>query len=166
IVEPFIPPSPPHDLPGAPRSPRAGRRGRSGFACRVGCRAGEHPTAGRRVESIPKPFRLRHHVEVTEPAPYIDFANLPAPTEGIVMTLFITVRKVARSRDFYSRVLGGTVVLDQNPCVVKLSNSWIIMNPGGPAHAGHARYLGGRLPAGCHDIDLHEPAGRRHPRLL
>ena len=48
------------------------------------------------------------------------------------MTLFITVRSVARSRDFYSRVLGGTVVLDENPCIVRLSNSWIIMNPGGP----------------------------------
>jgi catechol 2,3-dioxygenase-like lactoylglutathione lyase family enzyme len=46
--------------------------------------------------------------------------------------LFIAVRKVARSRDFYSRVLGGTVVLDENPCMVRLSNSWIIMNPGGP----------------------------------
>ena len=69
---------------------------------------------------------------MTEPAPRIDFANLPAPAEGILVTLFITVRKVARSRDFYSRVLGGTVVLDENPCMVKLSNSWIIMNPGGP----------------------------------
>ena len=46
---------------------------------------------------------------MTEPSPYIDVANLPAPTEGIVATLFITVRSVARSRDFYSRVLGGTV---------------------------------------------------------
>jgi hypothetical protein len=64
--------------------------------------------------------------------PDIDFANLPAPAEGILVTLFITVRKVARSRDFYSRVLGGTVVLDENPCIVRLSNSWIIMNPGGP----------------------------------
>ena len=62
----------------------------------------------------------------------IDFANLPTPDEGILVTLFITVRKVARSRDFYSRVLGGTVVVDENPCIVKLSNSWIIMNPGGP----------------------------------
>jgi hypothetical protein len=35
------------------------------------------------------------------------------------------------SRDFYSPVLGGTVVLEENPCIVKLSNSWIIMNPGG-----------------------------------
>ena len=48
------------------------------------------------------------------------------------MTMFITVRKVARSRDFYSRVLCGTIVMDENPCIVKLSNSWIIMNPGGP----------------------------------
>jgi hypothetical protein len=69
---------------------------------------------------------------MTEPVPGIDFANLPAPNEGILMTSFITVRKVARSRDFYSRVLGGTVVMDENPCIVKLSNSWIIMNPGGP----------------------------------
>ncbi len=69
---------------------------------------------------------------MTDPADRIDFANLPAPDEGIVMTLFITVRKVARSRDFYSRVLGGTVVLEENPCMVKLANSWIIMNPGGP----------------------------------
>ena len=69
---------------------------------------------------------------MAETARRIDYANLPAPDEGFLVTLFITVRKVARSRDFYSRVLGGTVVLDENPCIVKLSNSWIIMNPGGP----------------------------------
>ena len=69
---------------------------------------------------------------MTEPSPYIDVANLPAPAEGIVVTMFITVRSVARSRDFYSRILGGTVVLEENPCIVKLSNSWILMNPGGP----------------------------------
>ena len=53
---------------------------------------------------------------MTEPSPRDDFANLPAPAEGILVTMFITVRKVARSRDFYSRVLGGTVVLEENPC--------------------------------------------------
>ena len=68
---------------------------------------------------------------MTEPAPQIDFANLPTPGEGILATVFITVRQVARSRDFYSRVLGGAVVLEENPCMVKLSNSWLIMNPGG-----------------------------------
>jgi catechol 2,3-dioxygenase-like lactoylglutathione lyase family enzyme len=69
---------------------------------------------------------------MSQPSPFIDVANLPAPAEGIVVTMFITVRSVARSRDFYSRVLGGTVVLEENPCIVKLSNSWILMNPGGP----------------------------------
>jgi catechol 2,3-dioxygenase-like lactoylglutathione lyase family enzyme len=69
---------------------------------------------------------------MTESAPRIDYANLPAPTEGILVTLFITVRQVARSRDFYSNILGGSVVAAENPCIVKLSNSWIIMNPGGP----------------------------------
>jgi catechol 2,3-dioxygenase-like lactoylglutathione lyase family enzyme len=64
--------------------------------------------------------------------PEFDSARFPAPAEGILATLFITVRNVARSRDFYSRVLGGTVVIDENPCIVKLSNSWLLMNPGGP----------------------------------
>src|SRR5580700_1400862 len=65
---------------------------------------------------------------MSESAPGIDFANLPAPDEGFLATLFITVRSVARSRDFYSRVLGGTVVLAENPCIVRLSNFWILMN--------------------------------------
>ena len=69
---------------------------------------------------------------MTDNGAAIDYHNLPAPTEGFLATLFITVRKVARSRDFYSKVLGGTVVLEENPCMVKLANSWIIMNPGGP----------------------------------
>src|SRR5262245_22735758 len=43
--------------------------------------------------------------------PNIDFANLPAPEQGFFVTLFLTVRKVARSCDFYSRVLGGPVVM-------------------------------------------------------
>ena len=69
---------------------------------------------------------------MSENPPAIDFANIPTPSEGFLVTTFITVRKVARSRQFYSEVLGGTVVLEENPCIVKLANSWIIMNPGGP----------------------------------
>ena len=68
---------------------------------------------------------------VTAHTPFIDFENLPDPSEGILVTLFITVRSVARSRAFYSEVLGGKVVLEENPCMVKLANSWVIMNPGG-----------------------------------
>jgi catechol 2,3-dioxygenase-like lactoylglutathione lyase family enzyme len=69
---------------------------------------------------------------MTDASPYIDYEHLPAPTEGFVVTQFLTVRKVARSRAFYAEVLGGTVVLEENPCIVKLANSWVIMNPGGP----------------------------------
>ena len=71
-------------------------------------------------------------IEAHEHAPFIDYENLPAPTEGFLVTHFITVRSVARSRAFYSEVLGGQVVLEENPCIVKLANSWVLMNPGGP----------------------------------
>jgi catechol 2,3-dioxygenase-like lactoylglutathione lyase family enzyme len=57
--------------------------------------------------------------------------DFPAPSEGMVVTVFLTVSDVARSRRFYSEVLGGEVILEENPCTVKLANSWIIMNPGG-----------------------------------
>lgn len=69
---------------------------------------------------------------MTENEPYIDHENIPAPREGFVATLFITVRSVARSRDFYTKVLGGKLVLEENPCIVQLANTWILMNPGGP----------------------------------
>ncbi|HEU5416067.1 MAG TPA: VOC family protein [Streptosporangiaceae bacterium] len=69
---------------------------------------------------------------MTEQQTGTDPGQFPAPAEGLLVTMFITVRSVARSRDFYSRVLGGTVIMAENPCVVRLSNSWIIMNPGGP----------------------------------
>src|SRR6188472_2093537 len=69
---------------------------------------------------------------MTEHTPYIDYDNLPAPSEGFVVTHFLTVRSVAKSRAFYSEVLRGQVVLEENPCMVKLANSWVIMNPGGP----------------------------------
>jgi catechol 2,3-dioxygenase-like lactoylglutathione lyase family enzyme len=61
----------------------------------------------------------------------IDFDHLAAPSDGFVKTLFLTVRDVKRSREFYSNVLGGQVVLYENPWMVKLSNSWLIMNAGG-----------------------------------
>src|SRR6476646_9747300 len=64
---------------------------------------------------------------MNEAHPFIDYANLPTPSEGIVVTTFITVRSIPRSRAFYRDVLEGTVVLEENPCMVKLANSWIMM---------------------------------------
>jgi catechol 2,3-dioxygenase-like lactoylglutathione lyase family enzyme len=68
---------------------------------------------------------------MSQPTAPIDLDNLPAPREGILVTHFITVRDVARSRAFYSEILGGLVVVEANPCIVKLANSWLILNPGG-----------------------------------
>ncbi|UED87268.1 VOC family protein [Streptomyces profundus] len=61
--------------------------------------------------------------------------SFPAPTaeQGLLVAHFLTVRDVARARHFYSEVLGGEIVLAENPCTVRLANTWIIMNPcGGP----------------------------------
>jgi len=55
----------------------------------------------------------------------------PIPEEGFFVTHFITVKDQARSREFYSRTLGGKVVHKDSPCIVKLANSWIILNSGG-----------------------------------
>jgi len=57
--------------------------------------------------------------------------DLPVPEEGLVLTHFLTVRDVPRARGFYATVFGGEVVWDEDPAMVKVANSWIIMNPGG-----------------------------------
>src|SRR5262245_15775266 len=55
----------------------------------------------------------------------------PVPAQGLVLTHFLTVRDVAVSRQFYADIFGGEVVLEENPAIVKVANSWVIMNPGG-----------------------------------
>src|SRR5215216_586962 len=57
--------------------------------------------------------------------------DFPAPSEGFVLTHFIVAEDVARSRDFYTGVLGGKLVLDGEPTIVKLANGWVIINVGG-----------------------------------
>jgi catechol 2,3-dioxygenase-like lactoylglutathione lyase family enzyme len=59
-------------------------------------------------------------------------AEFPRPTEGIVLTHFIVSADVERSRRFYADVLGGEVLLDGQPTIIALANSWIIINAGGP----------------------------------
>jgi catechol 2,3-dioxygenase-like lactoylglutathione lyase family enzyme len=58
-------------------------------------------------------------------------AELPVPSEGIALTHFIVSEDITRSRDFYAGVLGGEVVLEGEPTIVQLANSWIIINVGG-----------------------------------
>ena len=58
-------------------------------------------------------------------------AEFPAPAEGIVLTHFIVSADVERSRRFYTEVLGGETVLEGEPSIVALANSWVIINVGG-----------------------------------
>lgn len=58
-------------------------------------------------------------------------ASFPAPASGVLLTHFIVSADVSRSRDFYTGVLGGEVVLDGSPTIVALANSWITINEGG-----------------------------------
>lgn len=57
--------------------------------------------------------------------------DAPIPDDGFLVTHFLTVADQQRSRDFYGRILGGRVVAPENPCIIRLSNSWIILNSGG-----------------------------------
>jgi catechol 2,3-dioxygenase-like lactoylglutathione lyase family enzyme len=58
-------------------------------------------------------------------------AERPAPSEGFVLTHFIVSDDVERSRRFYADLLGGEVVLEGEPSIVQLANSWVIINVGG-----------------------------------
>src|SRR3954464_13928076 len=58
-------------------------------------------------------------------------AEFPAPSEGFVLTHFIVSADVKRSAAFYKDVLGGEVVMEGEPTIVQLANSWVIINVGG-----------------------------------
>jgi catechol 2,3-dioxygenase-like lactoylglutathione lyase family enzyme len=59
-------------------------------------------------------------------------AEFPAPKDGIVLTHFIVSSDVERSRRFYTDVLGGETLVQGEPTIVSLANSWLIINSGGP----------------------------------
>jgi hypothetical protein len=58
-------------------------------------------------------------------------ANRPQPSAGMALTHFIVRSDISRSRHFYVDVLGGEILLDGEPTIVALANSWIIINRGG-----------------------------------
>jgi lactoylglutathione lyase len=55
----------------------------------------------------------------------------PAPETGLLLTHLLIVADQDRSRAFYSNVLGAEVVRERDPAVLRLSNSWLILNVGG-----------------------------------
>src|SRR5215475_4941834 len=57
--------------------------------------------------------------------------DFPAPQAGFVVTHFLVVSDQDRSREFYRSVFGATVVLERDPVILRLANSWLIVNVGG-----------------------------------
>src|SRR6202158_6023657 len=61
----------------------------------------------------------------------MDPDDFPAPKEGFVITHFLVVSDQDRSREFYQRVFDAKVVLERDPVIMKIANSWLILNVGG-----------------------------------
>ena len=61
----------------------------------------------------------------------MNLPDAPVPQEGFFVTHFFTVEDQLKSREFYVGILGGKIIAPENPCIIKLANSWIILNDGG-----------------------------------
>jgi len=57
--------------------------------------------------------------------------EFPAPSDGFVLTHFLVVSDQDRSREFYRSILDGKVLLERDPVIMKVANSWLILNDGG-----------------------------------
>jgi lactoylglutathione lyase len=57
--------------------------------------------------------------------------DFPAPNEGFVITNLLIVSDQDRSRKFYTKVLGAKVINERDPVILKVANTWLILNVGG-----------------------------------
>ena len=59
--------------------------------------------------------------------------DFPAPREGVVITHVLVVADQDRSREFYRSLLGGQVLLERDPVIIKVGNTWLtLVTSGGP----------------------------------
>jgi catechol 2,3-dioxygenase-like lactoylglutathione lyase family enzyme len=59
--------------------------------------------------------------------------DFPAPKEGFVITHVLVVGDPDRSREFYRSLLGGQVLLERDPVILKVANTWLtLVTAGGP----------------------------------
>ena len=61
----------------------------------------------------------------------MDPADFPAPGDGFVLTHFLVVSDQDRSREFYRMLFDAKVILERDPVILKVANSWLILNVGG-----------------------------------
>jgi lactoylglutathione lyase len=57
--------------------------------------------------------------------------DFPAPKEGFVITHVLVVADQDRSREFYRSLLGGQVLLEGDPVIMKVANTWLTLVTGG-----------------------------------
>jgi lactoylglutathione lyase len=57
--------------------------------------------------------------------------DFPAPAVGFVLTHFLVVADQDRSREFYRSLFDAQVVVERDPVIMKVANSWLILNVGG-----------------------------------
>ena len=57
--------------------------------------------------------------------------DFPAPSEGFVITHFLVVSDQDRSREFYKALFDGLVLIERDPVIMKVANTWLILNEGG-----------------------------------
>ena len=57
--------------------------------------------------------------------------DFPAPKEGFVITHVLVVADQERSREFYRSLLGGQVLLERDPVIMKVANTWLTLVTGG-----------------------------------
>jgi len=61
----------------------------------------------------------------------MDFEDFPAPHEGFVITHFLVVSDQDRSRDFYRTLFDRKMLIERDPVIMKVANTWLILNEGG-----------------------------------
>ena len=53
--------------------------------------------------------------------------DFPAPKEGFVITHVLVVTDQDRSREFYRSLLDGQVLLERDPVIIKVANTWLTL---------------------------------------
>src|SRR5207245_11252278 len=57
--------------------------------------------------------------------------DLHAPKDRFILTPFLVVSDHDRSREFYKKLFDGKVLIERDPVIMKVANTWLILNAGG-----------------------------------
>src|SRR5207245_6163121 len=89
-----------------------------------------HFTACQRAVSCRK--RRGHGGRIKEEIPMaINPDDFPAPKDGFIITHFLVVSDQDRSREFYQKLFNGKVLIERDPVMMKVANTWLILISGG-----------------------------------